>query len=91
MYNYKLNHIAYAGNPAWIYVWLEENLVAQFGLLLVQLVSLVVCLISSCKGLDSAGPTLEKNGQKIDIWLTRLAVNNGMFIILKLICIAFFC
>ena len=66
-----------SANPAWIVVWVDERLTQALVLLVAGVLTLVVCLISSCRELDNSGPSLEQNGFTADIWCTRIIVQNG--------------
>ena len=77
---YSDNYIYYTyivANNVWIVVWLGEMLVASAVLLASLAVSLAFSLIASCRGLLNAGPYLEENGLKIDIWCNRILIQNG--------------
>ncbi|KAF6037926.1 hypothetical protein EB796_003775 [Bugula neritina] len=65
------------GNPAWIYVFLLEDNVKALGLLLLGVVTLVICLMSSCSQLEQSGAEMEMKGLLGDIWCTRIIVQNA--------------
>lgn len=67
----------FSGNPAWIVVFLMEMNISALCLLVLGVLSLVVCLSTSCKQLVNSEPSMRKKGLDADIWLTRILVQNG--------------
>ena len=65
-------------NPGWIVTFLDERVTLALICLLIVDVTLVVCLVSSCRELENSGAFLEQNGFTADIWCTRIIVQNGM-------------
>jgi len=65
------------GNLVWTIVYLSGGLAASALILLIGTVLLIVALVTSVYQLDSQGSDMTKRGLKVDIWVTRILVQNG--------------
>jgi len=65
------------GNLLWTIVYLSGGLAASALILLIGTVLLIVALVTSVYQLDSQGSDMTKRGLKVDIWVTRILVQNG--------------
>ena len=66
-----------AGNPLWYIVFLSDEQYASSFVLLLGSVMLLVALVTSVYKLDSLGSDMTKRGLEVDLWLTRILVQNG--------------
>ena len=67
----------FTGNPLWNIVYLSDEQYASSFVLLLGSVMLLVALVTSVYKLDSLGSDMTKRGLKVDLWLTRILVQNG--------------
>ena len=65
------------GNPLWNIVFLSDEQYASSFVLILGSVMLLVALVTSVYKLDSLGSDMTKRGLKVDLWLTRILVQNG--------------
>jgi hypothetical protein len=65
-------------NLAWILLFDREYLEPCLAVLFLMYVTLYVCLFFSYKALYQNLNSLKKSERKVDIWLTRILVQNGI-------------
>lgn len=65
-------------NLAWILLFDREYLEPCLAVLFLMYVTLYLCLIFSYKALYQNLNSLKKSDRKVDIWLTRILVQNGI-------------
>ena len=65
------------GGPLWLDVWIREELVGTYLLLVLGVVTKLVCLITSAKALHENGYVMENEGLRGDVWTMRILVQNG--------------
>jgi len=64
-------------NPLWNVVFLSEEQYAALVILIAGTVLLLTSFVTSVYQMDSLGSDMTKRGLKVDIWLTRILVQNG--------------
>ena len=67
---------SFTGGPLWLDVWIREELVGTYLLLVLGVVCKLVCLITSAKALHENGYVMENEGLRGDIWTMRILVQN---------------
>jgi len=70
------------GNLLWSIVYLSGGVAASALILIFGTILLIVALVTSVYQLDSQGSDMTKRGLKVDIWLTRILVQNATAIYL---------
>jgi len=75
LYSYIIYQIS---GPAWIDVYVRGELVGTFLLLVLGVVCMLVCLITSAKALHYNGAEMEEGGLRGDIWTVRILVQNAI-------------
>lgn len=73
---------------SWLIAFDREELEASFAILLLVAVSLITCVMLTYRSLDRGMDTLLKQGRRVDIWLMRGLVHNGLGIYGTWCCIA---
>lgn len=62
----------------WLVAFDREQLEVSMAILIVVSIALITCLILTYRSLDQCLETLTKQGRRVDIWLTRGLVHNGL-------------
>jgi len=75
LYSYIIYQIS---GPVWIDLQTRNELVGSFLLLVLGVVCMLVCLITSAKALHYNGAEMEEGGLRGDIWTVRILVQNAI-------------
>ena len=65
-------------NAGWMIVWDRQIMEVAFVFLFLIAMTLYICLALAYRGLDTNANMLLKQDRKMDIWLVRMLVHNGL-------------